>query len=196
MTSQKKAPAKKTTQATAKPKRDRKTGRITQGVAQDTNKNGTAGAPTKFKDEYCEAMIAFFSGQKYERVIIEQETKTTKQGRSERVKYRYVPKDLPQLEAYARNIGVTFQTLYNWAHEKDDKGNIKRPEFFDAYNVCKQLQKEFLIDNGLMGNYPPASFIFVAKNITDMRDTKDIKLKSEDDIGGVSDAELEEALFD
>lgn len=177
-------------------KRDKKTGRIIKGVAQDTNKNGTAGAPLKYKEEYCNSMIAFFSGKKYERVIIEQETKTTNNGTSERVKYRYVPNDLPQFEAFARSIGVTYQTLYNWAHEKDDKGNVKRPDFFDAYNVCKQLQKEFLIDNGLMGNYPPASFIFVAKNITDMRDTKDIKLKSDDDIGGVSDAELEEALFD
>jgi hypothetical protein len=34
-----------------KPEQDPKTGRITKGVPQDTNKNGTAGRPTKLEDK-------------------------------------------------------------------------------------------------------------------------------------------------
>lgn len=181
---------------TPKPKRDKKTGRITKGVAQDTNKNDTAGAPTKYEARFCEEIVEFFSGEKYKEVIAEKEVRETKQGRTERTKYKYVANDLPHLEAFARKIGVKYQTLYNWAHEKDEAGELKRPEFFDAYNVAKQLQKEFIVENGLKGHYPPASFIFVAKNITDMRDTKDIKLKKSDEEDEVSDAELDEALFD
>lgn len=179
----------------AQPKRDKKSGRIKSGVAQDTNKNGTAGAPTKYDKKFIAKLIDYFSGEKYERVVMEMETRHTKQGKTEKVKYRYVAKDLPHLEAFARSIGVNYSTLYNWAHEKDKNGVIKRPEFLEAYNTAKELQKEFLIENGLKGHYPPASFIFVAKNITDMRDTKDIKVTPGEEDGGISDAELEEALF-
>lgn len=172
-------------------------GRITKGVAQDTNKNNTAGAPSKYDPDYCSQMIKFFDGEKYREVIAEKEIRETKQGRTERTKYKWIANDLPHLEAFARSIGVTYSTLYNWAHDKDDEGNLKNPEFFEAYNTCKQLQKEFVIENGLKGHYPPASFIFVAKNITDMKDTKDVKIDKPDEASdnGVSDAELEEALF-
>lgn len=179
------------------PLRDRKTGKITKGVAQDTNKNGTAGKPTTYDPKYCDEILSFFSGSRYERVVIEEEHKETKQGRTDRVKYRYIPNDLPHLEAFARSIGVSYRTLYSWAHDKKEGGEeLVYPEFAEAYATAKQLQKEFLITNGLMGNYPPASFIFVAKNITDMKDTKDIKLDNKADEEDATDAEIEEALAD
>lgn len=188
---------KKTARSTKKKlQRDKRTGRITHGVAQKTNKNGTAGKPTAYDSKYCDDILEFFSGKKYERVVIEEEHKETKQGRTDRVKYRYVPNDLPHLEAFARSIGVTYQTLYNWAHDKDKEDKFVHPEFAEAYATAKQLQKEWLIDNGLMGNYPPASFIFVAKNITDMKDTKDLKVGKSDEEEDATDAELEEALAD
>lgn len=42
--------------------------------------------------------------------------------------------------------------------------------FQGAYKRCKNIQKECLIQLGLAGISPPAAFIFVSKNLTDMRD--------------------------
>ena len=50
----------------------------------------------------------------------------------------------------------------------------KNEDFGGAYNRCRNIQKECLMRLGLTGISPPASFIFVAKNITDMRDSSDI----------------------
>lgn len=180
------------------PIKDPKTGKIVKGVAQHTNKNGTAGQPTKYKPEYCDMMTEFFSGEKYKRVLIEDEERETKTGKTRKTKYKYMANDLPFLEAFARKIGVSYVTLYNWAHEKVDKSNpesdYKNPEFFEAYKEAKQLQKEFLIVNGLNGLYMPSSYIFTAKNITDMKDEQGLKIEKTNDEGKLSDAELDDAL--
>lgn len=181
-----------------KPARNPKTGRITKGVAQDTNKNGTAGAPTKYDPSICEQMLEFFSGDHNHKEVIMEKVTPTKYGEATEKRYQIVPNDLPFFEAFARKIGVSYQTLRNWATEKegDEKdAPLKHPEFFDAYNLCKQIQKEFLIHNGLAGAYPPASFIFVAKNITDMTDSQELKLKKAAAEDTLDDEQLNELIF-
>lgn len=150
------------------------------------------GRPSKYDPKHCAEIIAWFMVDKYEKVVVERHTKFNKEGgkSSETEKYKLIPCDLPTLEGFARHIGVGYDTMYGWAHEfLDDKAEVpakKYPEFSKAYNIAKQLQKEFLVDNGLKGNYPPASYIFTAKNITDMADTqvienKDTQLKEKQD---------------
>lgn len=182
--------------AVNQPERDRETGKITRGVAQDTNKNNTAGRPTEYDDKFCSEIIEFFSGSHYEKVLFKEKIRETKQGKTEEREWKLVANPLPYLEAFARNIGVTYQTLRNWATTKNEAGELVHPEFAEAYATAQQLQKEHLVDNGLVGNYPPASFIFVAKNITDMKDTKNIELDKKADEEDIDDAELEEALSD
>jgi hypothetical protein len=65
---------------------------------------------------------------------------------------------------------VNGDTLVEWAKPDNE---TKYPGFSAAYNQAKDLEKEFLVDSGLAGLYPPASFIFTAKNITDMRDRQE-----------------------
>lgn len=43
-------------------------------------------------------------------------------------------------------------------------------EFSKAYKTCKQQQKDFLMDNGLIGASPASAYIFTAKNVAGMRD--------------------------
>lgn len=183
--------------AANKPERDPKSGKITKGVAQDTNKNGTAGKPTLYDQKFCDEIIEFFSGEHYEKVLFKEKIRKTAKGdeTAER-EWKLVANPLPYLEAFARKIGVTYQTLRNWATAKNEDGELTHPEFAEAYATAQQLQKEHLVDNGLVGNYPPASFIFVAKNITDMKDTKNIELDKKADEEDIDDAELEEALSD
>ena len=60
---------------------------------------------------------------------------------------RVVKVNLPTVEGFARFIGVTKQTLHNWAKENQD--------FFDALEKVKVEQHDRLINNGLAGTYNP-----------------------------------------
>lgn len=131
---------------------------------KENGKNDT-GRPSLYEPKYCDEMIAFFDIPLTERVL---KSHTTGKNEYEKDEYVDKPNPVPYFTRYARNIGVHINTLNLWREE--------HPEFMDAYNTCKEIQKEFLVQNGLAGHYPPASFIFVAKNITDMRDVQETKL--------------------
>ena len=138
---------------------------------EDTNKtdnNGPGGRPSKYKPEYCSQIIAFFDIPLSERVL---KSHTTGKNEYEKDEYIDKPNPVPFFSKFARVIGVHVDTLNEWCKVY--------PEFSEAYNTCKDIQKEFLIGNGLSGLYPPASFIFTAKNITDMRDSQEVKHSGE-----------------
>jgi hypothetical protein len=118
------------------------------------------GRPTKYRPEYCDKIIAYFS-QPRTRTITKRIT--TKNGTTIE-QDQEVANPLPLFEGFASSIGVWVGTFQEWckAHE----------EFARAYARAKQLQKEFLILNGTMGLYQPQFTIFVAKNITDMKDVQ------------------------
>ncbi len=120
-----------------------------------------SGAPTKFKPEYCEKLIKFFSTEPYR----EKETfHSGKNGQSWST-YEDVANDLPTFERFAVNIGVDTDTLLEWSKDPE-----KYPGFSVAYKRAKHLQKDILLTNGLRGLYSQPFAIFTAKNITDMRD--------------------------
>lgn len=136
------------------------------------------GRPSSYDPKYCAMLIDYFKIEKYQHTTVEKQTKYYKDGTksSETEKLKLIPNDLPTLEGFARSIGIPYRTMYDWAHDLIEVAGSpvpvkKHPEFSQAYNIGKELQKEFLIDNGLKGNYPPAAYIFTAKNITDMADT-------------------------
>jgi len=154
------------------------------------------GGPTKFRPEYTQQLLTFFDVEPYFKDEAEQSIEFGAKGkvRKATVKYRLMPNKMPTLFRFAREIGVDYTTVYRWAERGDDPEletrlqrhiegkEILHPsefeklqglkEFCKAYNEAKQMQKEFLINVGLAGAAPPASFIFVAKNITDMRDER------------------------
>src|SRR5438105_2307280 len=127
------------------------------------------GRPTKYKPEYCEEIIKFFSVEPYRKEVTAEIKGYGKAGNQnfEKTEYKLVANPLPTLAKFARKIGVNKDTVIEWTKVHE--------EFSDAYNVAKDLQKDFLVDNGLAGLYPPASFIFTAKNITDMRDKQEVE---------------------
>lgn len=116
------------------------------------------GRPTKFKEEYTQMMLDYFEKDKYVEI----------QGLDKfgQPKYYQRPNELPQFSKFARMIDVDTDTLLNWRDTNR--------EFFGAYKKCKDIQKEFLIENGLLGLYNSTFAIFTAKNITDMRDKQEI----------------------
>ena len=128
---------------------------------------GKMGRPTKYKSSYCKEIIAFFSVEKSRREV---KYVVTGKNEYEKTEYEDVPNELPTFAKFARKIGVNGDTIVKWAK--------KNKEFNAAYNAAKDLQKEFLVDNGLKGLYPPASYIFTAKNVTDMRDKTETDITS------------------
>lgn len=88
--------------------------------------------------------------------------------------YTTLAGSLPTVGKFARSIDVDESTIYEWADAVTKKGKKKYPEFSLSYRKAMTLAKDMLVDNGLAGLSPPPSFIFVAKNYTDLRDKQEI----------------------
>ena len=143
-----------------------------------------SGQPTKYKPEYCQQLIDYFSIEPLG-VIREQEITGTEGG-----KYvsRRLPQRFPWFEGFARKIGVHRNTLKNWCAE--------HPEFAEAYETAKDLQREFLVDIGLSGTTSASFAIFTMKNVCGWRDERDLKLKKAKEEGDIDDDELKAAIFE
>ena len=130
------------------------------------------GRPSKYRKRFCQDIIDFFSTEPFEDIEIPHR----KGGEVVWTDITRRPNILPTLTQFARNIGVWIPTVYNWA----DPGHASyHKEFLDALTHARRIRKDFLIQNGLFGLYPPASFKFVAVNLTDMRDKTDTELSGE-----------------
>lgn len=142
------------------------------------------GQPTKYKPEYCQQLIDYFSIEPLE-IIREQEITGTEGG-----KYvsRRLPQRFPWFEGFARKIGVHRNTLKNWCAE--------HPEFAEAYDTAKDLQREFIVDVALSGAAPPSFAIFTMKNVCGWRDERDLKLRKAKEEGDIDDDELKAAIFE
>jgi len=134
------------------------------GVTNDT------GAPTKYKSEYCDEIIEFFNKEPYEDKPLEH---YDSEGNLVWCDFKRVAVKLPTLVQFAKGINVSYPTVYNW-QDKDHRSYHK--EFLEAYTRAKEIQKDFLIQAGCIGVYNSHFTIFTAKNITDMRDIKDLNL--------------------
>lgn len=142
------------------------------------------GQPTKYKPEYCQQLIDYFSIEPL-KIVSEQKIIGPEGG-----KYvsRRLPQRFPWFEGFARKIGVHRNTLKNWCAE--------HPEFAEAYETAKDLQREFIVDVALSGAAPPSFAIFTMKNVCGWRDERDLKLKKAKEEGDIDDDELKAAIFE
>lgn len=129
------------------------------------------GRPTKYKPKYCKMIEEFFDQPPSKQVIKKEIIKSN--GTVER-EYITVANRLPTLGKFSRHIGVNVDTLKEWAHAKTKTGKPKYPKFSVSYKKAMSIAQDFLVDNGLAGLSPPASFIFVSKNYTEMRDKQEV----------------------
>lgn len=116
------------------------------------NKNGKhpGGRPTKYKPEYCQQIVDYFSN-----------------GLNANIDGQKIVKDFPQFALFAHSIGVNGDTLVEWSKVY--------PEFSAAYKKSKELQEAFLLSSGLNGLYQQPAFIFAMKNIFKWTDRQEIK---------------------
>lgn len=113
--------------------------------------------PTDYTDEMPQKLMDHFSIPLYKEVIEE----IASGGRVVQVK-KLKANSMPTFERFAVNIGVTHNTLRNWG--------AAHPEFLSAYNACKDIQKEFIVEHGMNNNYNAGFAKFVAINVTDFKD--------------------------
>ncbi len=175
---------------------------------QKGNKNavGNAGGrPSVYQDSFVDALIAFFDIEPIKQEVYETTKEWYKGGKGDNdidgikkisQKIRYVPNRLPTLFRFARSIGVSYVTVNDWYKKgrgtftekeatKPNPADPKFEDFADAYDAAKEMQKEFLIILGLSGATPPSSYIFTAKNLTDMKDKIENDLTSKGEKLGV-----------
>lgn len=134
-------------------------------------KKNKGGRPSKYKPEYCQEIIKYFSVNPFEERVMEKKKEYNKDGslKSEFEKIVQVANPLRFISQFAREIGVSKDTLYEWAKI--------HPEFSDSLKEVKLLQEEHLVTCGLKGLFNPSAFIFSSKNMIGWRD------KQEHDIG-------------
>ena len=124
----------------------------------------SVGRPTKYKKEYCEEMLKFFN---IPHIRVDYKTFINKKtGEPETIEVER-PNSLPTFEKFACNIDVCTDTLQEWKKV--------HPEFSVSFRKCQQLQKDMLVDLGMLGLYNAPFTQFVAKNITDMKDKQEVE---------------------
>ena len=135
------------------------------------------GRPSLFKEEYSDQLIEYFDIEPYERRPL-LDAQGNEKG-SEIVAAKF-----PTLARFAIKIGVTRETLHEWATAKNENGELKHPDFSYAYKRAKDFQEAILVE-GAMANAFHANFsIFTAKNVLGWRD------KVEQEITGLDGAPL------
>jgi len=141
----------------------------TKKTTKKTTKHA-GGRPSKYRDEFCQQIIDYFRDAP---LLDEVEIPHYKDGEVTWTDTKRFPAIFPTLVQFAKSIGVSYPTVYDWQDEKSDR---YRPEFSTAYARAKMMQKNFLIQAGLSGVYNAQFTVFVAKNVTDMRDKQDIAI--------------------
>lgn len=134
------------------------------------------GRPSSYKEEYAEDLIRFFDQSVY--------TIKTTYDKDGKENVEKVLNPFPTLARFATKVGVTRDTLYEWATAKDDKGELKHPDFSYAYKRAKDFQEALLVEGAIGGMYQANFSIFTAKNVLGWRD------KVEQEITGADGAPL------
>ncbi len=102
------------------------------------------GRPTSYDPAYAEQLLEYFNIDPWVEVPV---TFYNKDGGVSKETIERKPNPPPHLSAFARKIGVSRDTLYQWAKV--------HPEFSDAVTRAKEQRREIIIDNGLVGLYNP-----------------------------------------
>jgi len=117
----------------------------------------SGGRPTDYRPEYCDLIREYFNQPLY----IMKPKEVASGGRKVTITEEK-PNSMPTFEGFSKKIGVMHMTLRNWCKVY--------PEFFAAYNECKDIQKAFILEHGMMGGYNPGFAKFVAINVTDLQE--------------------------
>ena len=120
------------------------------------------GRPPKYRPEYAQQLIDFFETYGEDHV---------------REDGTVIPGRMPTLSRFATMVGVTQETLRNWADATDDfSGGSLYPEFFAAYYQAKEYQAAAMTEGYTSGRFANPGFgVLIAKNLLAWRDKMDVE---------------------
>ena len=125
------------------------------------------GRPTKYRPEFCQMIIEHFEIGLTKTL---KKTFTTKNGTVIEEEIEKAA-EFPMFEEFAHKIDVTCETMLQWCSI--------HPDFSESYARAKQLQKQFLVKNGIQGRFDGNFAKFVALNCTDMREKQEVVISGE-----------------
>lgn len=143
----------------------------------------TFGRPTKYKPEYCQAIIEHFNVPHTKTGIVE--TRTDHNDKETTVE-KTMGNDFPTMAGFCAKLMISKQTLIRWveAHE----------EFSDAYRIGKGIQEDMLVNNAMTGAYSGSFPAFFAKNALDYEDVQKTKDLGPDDVDGNDEKQALQAI--
>ncbi|MFH0981888.1 MAG: hypothetical protein V2A79_10145 [Planctomycetota bacterium] len=123
------------------------------------------GRPTKYKAEFGQMLLDYIDQgpepwEEYEETYVNRTGQVTKMSKLRAKPLRFIGR-------WAQNMGISHETLLQWAKEK--------PEFSEAYSRARQLQAEHILAAGMMKLTDPMMSKFAAVNMTDLSDKQDIR---------------------
>jgi hypothetical protein len=120
------------------------------------------GRPTLYRPEYDAMIVAYFDKEPFTEVDVEQASGVVRRQR--------MATDPPMLAGFAKSIGVTRETVNNWATEVGPDGRPRYPSFSDAYAHARELNESMLVRGGMLGAYEGKFSVFVMKNLYGWQD--------------------------
>lgn len=121
------------------------------------------GRPSSYDPKYCDELIKFFSVEHFEEKVV---ARVTGKNDYEKEEFKEIANKIPFINAFARKIGVSHDTLYEWARV--------HPEFSASMSRAKDLQAEMIVSNALKGLYQPHFAFFAMKNMHGWKDKTEI----------------------
>lgn len=128
-------------------------------------KKNPVGPPTKYRPNIPEKLLEYFVVEytPFKEVV-------ASAGKAIEITKQKLTK-FPTFDGFCAEIGIVISTFHEWRKIY--------PELSKAYSVCKQRQKQYLVQGGLNGSYNANFAKFVAINCTDMMDTQHVKAENE-----------------
>ena len=130
------------------------------------------GRPSVYDPKFCGELLEFFSQPPTREVTI-RDAKGNE-------RTEILPGTFPTLARFAAMIGVTRETLHDWATAKNPQGELKHPDFSFAYKKAKEFQEANLVEGTLAGAYNSTFAIFTAKNVLGWRDKTEQEITGKD----------------
>lgn len=124
------------------------------------------GRPTDYRDEFVDEIISYFDITVESVIDVDVVDRNGKAVTEKKV----VINTFPTLTRFASSIGITRETLHDWATAKNPDGTLRRPEFSYAYARAKDMQDALLVEGGLSGSYEGRFAVFAAKNLIGWKD--------------------------
>jgi hypothetical protein len=119
------------------------------------------GAPSSYRPEYCEAIVAYFQVRADS---IAKNLPLSRDADKEPIVWQHL--QMPTFPGFAGTIGVTSKALGEWAQ--------RHAAFGDAYARAKDIHRMVYEDGLACGRLNPTGAIFAAKNVLGWRDKIDI----------------------